>query len=305
MMTTSTAMPINPPVVALLRQRAARIIRACRWLAVALAAGALLGCSLIGLGYNRLPLMAYWWLDKQVDLTAAQSDRIRPQLQQWLAWHRQQELPQLLQTLQRWQHMAAGEVSAAQACAELDLLQNRFNAAVERSLPALALLATDMKPQQWEHLQRQNAKTNDEFRSDYLDDPKAARKKRLERATDWHEKLYGRLNPAQRNALERLLDASPFNPEATLAERQRRQTDVLAALQRMALNGKAETEVQGLWQRFNDSPTPGYNANTAARKQAICDQVAQIHHLATAEQRQRAVLELAGYEKDLRSALAP
>ncbi len=286
-------------------QRALRIIRAWRGVFVVGAAALLIGCSLIGLGYNRLPLMGYWWLDDRVDLSHAQSERVRKELDQLLAWHRQQELPLLVQTLQRWQQMAAGPVTRAEACVELELLLVRLDALVQRGVPALARLASDLKPAQWEYLQRQQEEANDEFRDDYLDDPKAARKKRLERSTDWFEKLYGRLNPAQRSALQALMDASPFDAQATLNERIRRQTDMQAALRRIAEHGQAEVEVQGLWQRFNDSPTPGYNANTAARKQAICEQVAQMHRLATPEQRQRAVRELAGYEKDLGSALKP
>ena len=67
----------------------------------------LAGCSGLRLTYGQGPLLAYWWLDRQVDFSTEQAPRVREALTDWFAWHRSTQLPDYAQGL--------GEVAAAAA----------------------------------------------------------------------------------------------------------------------------------------------------------------------------------------------
>ena len=68
------------------------MIRAARvgagvWLVVVLT-----GCSMVSLGYPRLPDLGVLWVQRQVSLEHAQADALKQDLSGLLAWHRQHQL---------------------------------------------------------------------------------------------------------------------------------------------------------------------------------------------------------------------
>ena len=83
---------------------------------LALALG-LVGCSMVKLGYNNLPEVAYWWLDGYVDFSEAQAPRAREALARLQQWHRSEELPRYVQWLREAEGLAGGDIGPAQACA--------------------------------------------------------------------------------------------------------------------------------------------------------------------------------------------
>ena len=56
----------------------------------------IVGCSVVTLGYNRLPLLTILELDSIVDLTDEQEKLSRIQLDAWLEWHREKHIPQYI-----------------------------------------------------------------------------------------------------------------------------------------------------------------------------------------------------------------
>jgi len=88
-----------------------------------------------------------------------------------------------------------------------------------------------------------------------------------------------------------------------LAERERRTQDLLQTLQKMTL---ATSDADGLqlvraWlDKLTTSPTPGYAAYSQTLFREACEQLAQVHALATPAQKTHAKGVLAGYEADLR-----
>ena len=93
-----------------------RCAKLARIIGVLVLAAALAACSAIKLAYNNLPEVSYWWLDGYLDFDDAQTPRVRDELAQLLAWHRQNELPKIVGLLQQAQALAPGDVTPAQAC---------------------------------------------------------------------------------------------------------------------------------------------------------------------------------------------
>lgn len=149
---------------------------------------ALTACSSLTLAYNQLPLLAGWWVDTYFDLDGDQRSRLKTQLVAWQSWHRREELPHWQALLRQAQEALEGGVTQD----ELLALERSARASAQRCLqhaaPLVAPLLADLRPDQWQHLQRK------------LD----------EHSAEWRDKHTGRGGPAERakryaSSLERWL----------------------------------------------------------------------------------------------------
>ena len=272
----------------------------------------LAGCSLITLGYGRLPMVAQWRLDAMFELTAAQSQQVRPQLDRWLAWHRQAHMPQYAAMLQRWQTLAVQDITPQQVCAEFEPIRLWADEAVQQLLPALVPIATSLTPAQIEHWGRHQTRKDEEFLAEFGTIIKASTSsngasanavnaKRLERAIERAEMFYGPLTPAQRDWLAQRLARSTFDAQRVVQERQRRQADAQDAVQRIQAGANPLLTLQQTWQRNQQSPNPAYAAYSQRMVQDGCVQLAELHNQTTPEQRRMAVQKLQGFERDILS----
>ena len=273
-------------------------------LALGLAMG-LVACSAIKLGYSTLPDLAYWWLDGYVDFSEAQEPLARQELARLHAWHRQQELPRLGELLARLEQMTPGSISPAQACAVVDEVQVRMNAVAVRAEPAILGLASSLTPRQLRHLERKYRNNNEAYRKEWIALAVAERKeKRFDQLLERLETIYGSLDEPQRAVLRQGIAQSMFDPQRILAERQRRQQDLLQVLRRMAdpATGTegARTLLRGYLERTQHSPDLAYRAWQDALVQEGCRVFSAVHESTTAAQRQQAARRLHAYQRDLR-----
>ncbi|MGQ3053938.1 MAG: DUF6279 family lipoprotein [Roseateles sp.] len=114
----------------------------------------LVGCSSLSLAYNQLPLLGGLWADRYLDLDSGQKARLKDRLQAWQAWHRREELPQWQALLRQAQAALEGGITPQ----ELLALERGARASAERSLqraaPLAAPLLAELRPEQWQHLQK-------------------------------------------------------------------------------------------------------------------------------------------------------
>jgi hypothetical protein len=105
----------------------------------------LASCSLVKLGYGQLPDLTYWWIDSYIDVTDAQTPRLRRELDELAQWHRTNELPRLVLLLQKAQQLAPAPISPAQACALFEDGRERFNAVTARAEGLVLWLAPSLE----------------------------------------------------------------------------------------------------------------------------------------------------------------
>lgn len=279
--------------------RLARII-------VALAAVVgLAACSAIKLGYNNFPEVAFWWLDGYVDFDDDQSPRARAELARLHGWHRQQELPRYIDILGRMERIAPGPVTPQQACAFVTEVQGRLKLVADQAEPALVALAADLDPEQLGKLERKAKSNNDKFRKDWIHATlPQQREKRYEQMLERLESIYGRLDAAQRRVLRQGIEHSSYEPQRILAERQRRQQDLLQTLGKLAdpavQPAVARDLVRGYVARVQASPDAAYRAWQNELLQENCRTFAAVHDSTTVAQREQAVRRLRAYQRDLR-----
>ncbi|KRC10101.1 hypothetical protein ASE11_22435 [Hydrogenophaga sp. Root209] len=300
-MNTSFGEPLHGVLAGLHVRRiiALQVVKVCALVTMALAITA---CTAARLAYNQAHNATYWWLDSHVDFTNDQSTPVRGDINAFFQWHRTNELPVYAGLLQRWQTLAAQELTGAQVCAEFDVIRQRIERAADASAQPMARLALQLDAAQVEHLKSRQAKSNEEFADDFLQTSVDARiEKRHDRALGRSEMLYGTLNAAQKELLRNNIMASPFDPQRTQAERLRRQADLLKTVKdAQAAPDTAAERVRGHMARIGQSPTPGYKAYADELIRQGCAQFAQLHNTTTPEQRANAVRVLKGYEDDLR-----
>ncbi len=276
---------------------------------VLLLACSLAACSSVRLAYNNAPQLAWWWIDGYADFSSEHAPAVRQGLDRFFAWHRATQLPELAALLASAQGQVLESTTPAAACRWQDQVRDKLEPTLQRSLQLAAEQSTGLGEAQFKHIEQRYAKGIDEMRRDFLQ-PDAAERlaESVKRAQERAERLYGRLGDEQKKVIDQGVAASPFNPELWLAERQRRQRDVLQTLRRLAAE-KADAEqrlaaLRVLAQRVEKSANPEYRSYQLKLTDYNCNLAAQIHNATTPAQRQRARETLRGWEEDLR-ALAP
>jgi hypothetical protein len=227
-------------------------------LATLLSLGALLGligCSSLTLAYNQLPLLAGLWADRYLDLDGGQEKRLKEQLQAWQAWHRREELPQWAALL-RQAHNALDDGVTRD---ELLALERGARASVERSLqhaaPLAAPLLAELKPEQWQHLQKKMDEKTEEWREKHSgrDGPE----ERAKRYTTNLERWLGDLDRATRKQARADAEAWRFDLPAMAqgrAARQARTVDALRAWSRQDLAGGTALLIRNLQPQPAEQP---------------------------------------------------
>lgn len=265
----------------------------------------LAACSAVRLGYNTLGDVAYWWLDSYLDFTPQQASRVREDLARLHRWHRTEELPRLVQMLQRMEQLVPQDVSHEQACSFVTGFRERLVAVARQVETAAVPLAAGLEPDQLQHLRHKYEKNNADYTSEWVRlAPAEQKEKRYRQFLDRAEMIYGRLDEPQRQELRRDVDQSIFDPQRTLAERQRRQQDALQTLgrivrERMAFD-EARLMLRGYVERALTPPGAAARAYQDALVAEGCRHVAILHNSTTLAQREAAGHRLRAWQRDLR-----
>jgi hypothetical protein len=291
------------------RIRCAPCAAVARIIGALLVTAALGACSAIQLAYNNLPTVSYWWLDGYLDFDGAQTPKVRDELAQLLAWHRQNELPRLASLLKEAQAMAPGEITPEQVCTMADRIRERLLAVTERAEPAGTELALSLSEAQLQQLERKYAKNNAEYRKDWLDrTPAQVQEKRYDQFLDRTEDFYGRLTGEQRDLLKQQVAQSVFDPKLADSERRKRQQEALKLLRGFIASktppAEARTALHDYIQRIAEPPPGPWRDHQQALLQEGCRNTAAMHNGTSASQRTQAVRRLQAYQDDLRELVA-
>jgi hypothetical protein len=239
-------------------------------------------CSAVRLAYSQVPQLAYWQLDRYLDLSDAQTDRVRSELDLLHQWHRSTMLPQHARLLQQVQQQLPATVTPDQACRIYDEVRIQLDAVWAQAEQQLLWLAPQLSPAQIRTLEVQQAQSNADWKKQWLDaSPERMREQRYKQLLSRAETFYGTLDePA----------------------RLRRQKDLVGVLQSIAQDRSNHQRTLGLLRgyrdRFNASPDLAYQRYAQRLVEEGCDAFARMHNAMTPAQRMQAVQSLKGYERD-------
>lgn len=267
-------------------------------------------CSTIKLGYQQLPTLSYWWLDSTVSFSGTQSDQAKAAINQLYQWHRREALPTYAKWLQNTQQLSAGPVQADQLCKVLTEAQTQLDVLMRQAVVFAAPVAMALGPRQLSHMAKHWDSKNEEWEKEWLQGDSAERlARRIDKTLSRYSSFYGDLNAEQIDLVKTQLSQSPWRAESGRRDRQRRQQDLLSALQRIQQNQltQAQTEAQlwGVWERWLQAPDAAQQNVVQGLRQRTCDNLAQLHNTSTPEQRLRAARRLRAYERDLLELIRP
>ncbi|WP_235533620.1 DUF6279 family lipoprotein [Pelomonas sp. Root405] len=252
----------------------------------------LVGCSSLSLAYNQLPLLGGLWADKYLDLDSDQKARLKDKLLAFQAWHRREELPQWQSLLRQAQTALEDGVTRQ----ELLALERGARASAERSLqhaaPLAAPLLADLKPEQWQHLQ----KTLDEKTAEWREKQTGsdASDERAKRYTKNLERWLGDLDRPTRKLASADAQAWHFDLAAMSqgrAARQTRTVEALRAWSRQDLAGGTATLMR------NMQPLP----TEQAYREEVMASVLKLLNGLDAQQREQVRKHWANWTAELRS----
>lgn len=277
--------------------------------AIIAAALVLAGCSTLRLGYDNGPRLVWWWLDGYLDLDSRQAPAAKAAIARWFDWHRANELPEYAALLAEARQTVMQPTTPEAVCRWTGRLREAAMPALDRALLEGAPLLAGLREPQLRHLEQRYAKRLDEMREEYLQaDPVARREAAVERAVGRFEDFYGRLDAAQRRVVAEAVAASPWDPEAWIAERDRRQREIVQTLRRLVADrADADTALPALRtlaSRGERSADAAYREQQARLELYNCGFAARVHNTTTPAQRERAREKLSGWERDLRSLAA-
>ncbi len=268
------------------------------------------GCSSIKFGYQQLPTLSYWWLDNYLSFNDLQTPRVKESLDKLHRWHRQQELPHYVKLLNSTAQSSASSVQPQDICSLWTEAQARADRLVQETLRQTAPVIASMGPRQLSHLTRHFDLKNEEWEKQWLRGSTEDRlKRRLGSTNDRYSDFYGDLTAAQTALLRSQALQSEWTPEWGLQQRKRQQQDLLAALQKIQQLGLPEAplalELWGVWQRWFQPPQASDAALSQRLRTQACQNLADFHNSASADQRQRAARSLRNYERDLQELMQP
>jgi hypothetical protein len=263
------------------------------------------GCAALQWTYNNGPWLAWRWLDGYVDFSDESTPKAKAAIDQWFAWARGSQLPEFATLLVSMQAAVMDPVTPAQVCRWKQLAREKAEPALQRALQLGADLVPMLGEAQWQHIEAQFKKKNDETKRDHMQPRPADRLKAgIKRALSNAETLYGSLDDAQKKVIAAGVAASPFVPELWMAERERRQRTTLEMLRRLVAERADKDRILAglrvLAEQAETSPDPVYAAYEQRLAEYNCAFAAQIHNATTTTQRQSARERLKGWEDDLR-----
>ncbi|MDN3920159.1 DUF6279 family lipoprotein [Roseateles violae] len=282
-----------------------------RTVLILLAALLLQACSAVRLAYNNADSLLYWRLDNYLDFSSEQAPRVRAELRQYQQWHRREQLPRYAETLRRIAPQLQGPLAPEQACALTEQIRQGLEATLDPAHWPLAWLPAELSEGQLQQLERKQARSNEEWRHKWMDAGAAElAQQRFDAALSRIEWLYGGLSSAQQGVLHAALaTASVFDAARSLAERQRRQQQLVLALRQIRAERLAPEAARArlrvyMQQQLLGSPEPAEQRYQEALLAEGCAVFARVHNATTPAQRAKAQRSLLGWAEDFRALAA-
>jgi hypothetical protein len=230
---------------------------------------------------------------------------VKAALGQWFDWHRASQLEDYATLLARARDEATTGATPGQMCGWAERWRSRLQPAAERFAPLMAEIATTLGPAQIDRLERRLAEDARKLRAEEVDTrPDKRQDDSAERALERYERLYGRLDAAQRALVRDSVARSPYEPQRRLDDMAWRHREAVAALRRLAAERpgpeQAQAQVRATMGALLEPPQPDGGAYRERWLQHQCALAAQLHNSASAAQRRHLAERLGEWETDAR-----
>lgn len=264
------------------------------------------GCSTgVKVAYNNADTLLLWRIKGYVDLQPPQSQALQASVARVHAWHRTQELPQVVALLHTAGASASDGLTRDEAYRLLDEARGRYDALADIVAREGAPVLASLTQQQRETLRRRLAEDNQRFAAEFVavDDAKL-RQQRAQHVLEYVQRFYGELRPDQRELVLAASKGMPLTYADRLEHRARRNVELMQLLERYP-NAESLRPALRYWLvEWESGRTPAH----AQRARQILDQSVQmlvdLDRTLTPVQRRYLVARLDRYATDVSTLAA-
>lgn len=266
--------------------------------------GSLTACNAFKASYNNGETLLRWWLDDYVDFQDSQDAPIRQVLSRQFTWHRSTQLPAYVPLLQRAKTLSQRPVTKAEVASLYNDARKFSYTTIEHFLPDVADLALTFTPAQLQTMEKKFAENNQKYRKKFQSGTREDQQEaRFEKVIENAERLYGGFSGAQEEAIRKASDVRPLNATFIMAERVRRQKDLVAVLRKIqSEKPNRATAVEWLQRYVSNFEKPPTAERASYRNSGVdegVDLAVTIANLTTPEQKQTAQKRLNGWLADI------
>lgn len=263
-------------------------------LLVALAAG----CSTVRVLYDHADIYLKWKASSYLALDGADAAELGRRVDDLLAWHRAQALPQYAALAEEAGRRLARGLSQEDLVWGYDAAMAQARESARAAAERIAPLLDRLTPAQVAYLERQLAEDNRRFAHEYLRGGESERRRRrIERNVERLEDWVGELSESQFERVARYSERAPLLEELRDRDRKRLQARFLAIVRAGAARERLP-DVAAHWDRERE---PAYAAAYQAARREYFAMLLDVERSLTTEQRARAARSLRRWAEDFRT----
>ena len=260
-------------------------------------------CSLATMAYNNAPTLLTFALNDYFDLTAEQEDWLKPRLSRFIDWHRSNELPAYRHLVNEAVLKVGNGVQPEDARLLYESGKLRLERAGDRALPDMVAFFAQLEPRQIAYLEKKLAVDNRKMADEAAMPLVKRQQQRIEKALKRYEDWFGSLDTAQENKIRSTMaEMSPLD-EMRLADRKRRQAELIALLKAAPDAAVLQTECRRMLLQPERGRDAAYQAQLDRQMEATVTLIMSLLAEATPVQRAQIQKRLNGYADDIGSLL--
>lgn len=258
---------------------------------------ALSACSLPNLAYDNAPMLVAGRFDDAFDLDAIQSLELDNRLQQYFAWHREQELSRYHQILERAALDSADGIGAGEFLHLNREIRDAWQRAVEKAIDSLGDLAVTLTPQQIAQYQRYHDERSEKYREYFAKSPQQREIYRVSRDLERLEKWFGDFGFQLEGRVRERLRQLPDIYEPWVRYREARHRALVQTLREASQNGIDTARLKTVMLDPDTVYAREYEPARLAYWQAYAEAIEDISEWADQRQRRRVVSKLQEYAR--------
>lgn len=268
--------------------------RVTRWTVVLVLSTFLSGCGMRFV-YNNLDWLAYWWIDDYVELTEQQQQQFESMLQDWLAWHRNRQLPIYLAQLQLLRAQLDAGISPQQLMEQVAAWRENVRVVaryVHRDLAELAQSASAQQVNQFisQLAQQQQSDSRQQAHLEY-------RQQHLSKST---ERWLGSITAQQQQLIERMAERLVDTRPDWYAVQSRWQQYLAYTMSQPRQQAYLEQRFYVLLVESEQLWPPSLAARFTSNHQIWAEGMSEILALANTKQKRHMLAKLDGYIEDVK-----
>jgi hypothetical protein len=271
-----------------------------RLAAVALAAALLAGCgAVVRVAYNNadyaVRVAAHDWFD----LHGEQSTLVRTRIEDFHAWHRREELPRYGRLFGSAADRVARGLNREDVEWALASVRERYQALAAHAAEDLVPVFATFTQTNYTALERKFAEDNEKLAKEYVSvDPAKRDRNRFKAIVNRFEDWTGPLSDEQEALIRTFVRAGADVTEARLADRKRRQRELLQLLETYRTSPELGPRLTAYLVNWENARGPEYARLARAREEQLIQLLLDIDRTLTSKQRAHAVAKLRAYADD-------